>query len=372
MSKSSEENRLFKLLKAFEEFYKPWIEELWYLRIPTFGAVLSFLSFWVIDQTVEVYRVFALNAFIEARLPNIQDWQTFLSFFFIFILSFSIWYSARKLSKKLLNKKEAAGPEKYLALILGALPPLAFVFGLVRAALQAFQAKSIQELIVLSCWIVLVIILCCVMYSLVINFQDEIIKGILAFLLSCLALALFLLVFIKGEVASILGSVSIVAIFLSVFVIGSSSLLYWGYKSKFPIITFLVFILIGSSWLDLNDNHRIRQLESPSPHTLLTLDESFLKWKEVRKNEILAFEKAGKRYPIYIVSAQGGGIFAAYHAASTLSRLQDLCPAFANHVFAISGVSGGSLGAAVFSSLINTELKPYSGMHLNEIRTDTL
>ncbi|MHC5719087.1 MAG: hypothetical protein ACYTX0_45245, partial [Nostoc sp.] len=40
------------------------------------------------------------------------------------------------------------------------------------------------------------------------------------------------------------------------------------------------------------------------------------------------------------------------HAALTLSRLQDSFPAFASHVFAISGVSGGSLGTAVFSSLV--------------------
>jgi hypothetical protein len=51
------------------------------------------------------------------------------------------------------------------------------------------------------------------------------------------------------------------------------------------------------------------------------------------------------------VAAQGGGIYAAYHTAILLSRIEDYCPEFRNHLFAISSVSGGSLGAAVFASL---------------------
>jgi hypothetical protein len=60
-----------------------------------------------------------------------------------------------------------------------------------------------------------------------------------------------------------------------------------------------------------------------------------------------------------LVAAEGGGLRAAYWAAAVLSRLQDRIPAskqahgsFASHIFAISGVSGGSLGAAVFASLV--------------------
>ena len=58
-------------------------------------------------------------------------------------------------------------------------------------------------------------------------------------------------------------------------------------------------------------------------------------------------------YPVFFVTAAGGGMYAAHHAASVLARLQDRCPNFAQHVFSISAVSGGSLGAAVFASLAN-------------------
>lgn len=60
---------------------------------------------------------------------------------------------------------------------------------------------------------------------------------------------------------------------------------------------------------------------------------------------------ADKKYPVYIVAAEGGGIYAASAAAIFLSRMQKLCPDFADHVFAISGVSGGAIGAAIFQSL---------------------
>jgi hypothetical protein len=51
------------------------------------------------------------------------------------------------------------------------------------------------------------------------------------------------------------------------------------------------------------------------------------------------------------VAAAGGGAYAAYYTAMFLARLQDRCPNFAQHTFAISGVSGGSLGATVFAAL---------------------
>ena len=57
------------------------------------------------------------------------------------------------------------------------------------------------------------------------------------------------------------------------------------------------------------------------------------------------------RFPVFIVNAYGGGVRAAYWTASLLSFVQDKNHTFADHVFAISGVSGGSLGAAVFTAM---------------------
>jgi hypothetical protein len=84
---------------------------------------------------------------------------------------------------------------------------------------------------------------------------------------------------------------------------------------------------------------------------------AFRAWLEARSVERSAFTAAGKRYPVFVVAAQGGGIYAATAAQAFLAELQARCPSFARHTFAISAVSGGAIGAAVFqSSLARTEL----------------
>jgi hypothetical protein len=60
---------------------------------------------------------------------------------------------------------------------------------------------------------------------------------------------------------------------------------------------------------------------------------------------------AGQKYPVYIIAAEGGGIYAASAAAMFMAKLQDKAPHFAEHVFAISGVSGGAIGSTIFDAL---------------------
>ena len=56
--------------------------------------------------------------------------------------------------------------------------------------------------------------------------------------------------------------------------------------------------------------------------------------------------------PLVIVTAEGGGIRAAFWTASALGALCDFSPGTENQIFGLSGVSGGSLGIAVFAALI--------------------
>jgi len=60
----------------------------------------------------------------------------------------------------------------------------------------------------------------------------------------------------------------------------------------------------------------------------------------------------GRPYPVFIVSTQGGGIYAALAAANFLTTLQNGNENFAKHVFAISGVSGGAVGSSTFQAAI--------------------
>jgi hypothetical protein len=119
---------------------------------------------------------------------------------------------------------------------------------------------------------------------------------------------------------------------------------------RIPVVSLLVALAIGFSVFDLNDNHRAR-------HAVLDkrndqLESNFRHWLAQRKDRQF-FQDKGVPYPVYIVAAEGGGLYAAYHVASFLAQLQDECPQFAQHTFAISSVSGGSLGASVFAALAN-------------------
>ena len=81
------------------------------------------------------------------------------------------------------------------------------------------------------------------------------------------------------------------------------------------------------------------------------LHDDFVKWLESRPDKD-GFIKANKPYPVFIVAASGGGIYAASAAATFLAELQDECSTFSQqHVFVISGVSGGAVGASLFNAL---------------------
>jgi hypothetical protein len=124
-----------------------------------------------------------------------------------------------------------------------------------------------------------------------------------------------------------------------------SFFVFLGSRWQFPVITVVVlFALLFSLW---NDNHLIRVVPRQDVKRADLLG-SFQTWYGlVEKNY-----GAGTMHPLYIVATEGGGIRAAYWTAIVLGALQDSNPNFATHLFAISGVSGGSLGAVVFEALL--------------------
>lgn len=140
-----------------------------------------------------------------------------------------------------------------------------------------------------------------------------------------------------------------------------STLSYWSDKTHIPFGGLLLIAALVFSSMELNDNHKIysmkkHNLEGPSVRETQRqthFSKQFVRWYESRKDKQY-YEKSGLAYPVYIIAAQGGGIYAAFHTASVLGTLQDECPVFAQHTFAISGVSGGSIGASVFTSLVKT------------------
>lgn len=77
-------------------------------------------------------------------------------------------------------------------------------------------------------------------------------------------------------------------------------------------------------------------------------------------------------YPIILVASAGGGIRAGYWTANLLAALQDQTPEFSSHLFAISAVSGGSVGAAVYAALLKSNCHPCRPAARKILRADFL
>ena len=157
--------------------------------------------------------------------------------------------------------------------------------------------------------------------------------------------ALFL---VFPRIAAFLSPIGILCLFFAAagVVLGSVSLLTA--RTGIPVLLILILASAVFSLAGLNDNHRLRELTlvpraSKGPRSI---GDGFQSWLAARK-DLDRYDA----YPVYIVAAEGGGIYAAYRTATFLTSLQDQCPRFAHHLFAISAVSGGSLGASVYGAL---------------------
>jgi hypothetical protein len=135
----------------------------------------------------------------------------------------------------------------------------------------------------------------------------------------------------------------------------------------------LLFVAAAST----TDNHAVRTLpdtsalSEPVAAPVSTAEtplqpagpvaKAFIDWLKANPAFKRAVEEGRPSFPVYIVSAEGGGLRAGYWAATVLGELEAATEGrFSQHVFAISGVSGGSLGGAAFVAEV-TSPKPCSG-----------
>lgn len=145
-----------------------------------------------------------------------------------------------------------------------------------------------------------------------------------------------------------LGTGAVLAFAAASWIFWGSALVYIAGLHRIPLLTLIVI------WVALcslkNDNHDIRTVSRGDMHSRLKVEQALRAWHDhVRANPTYAIRS---KHPLFIVTAEGGGIRAAYWTAAVLGSIQDAEPAFADHVFAISSVSGGSVGAAVFDAMV--------------------
>jgi hypothetical protein len=98
------------------------------------------------------------------------------------------------------------------------------------------------------------------------------------------------------------------------------------------------------------DEHRVRTdpqsaWRAPESDPRPTLEAEVARWHGTVANE-------PGPVPVVLIATAGGGLRAAWWTAVVLAELIDRYPGLERHIVAISGVSGGSLGATVFAACL--------------------
>lgn len=148
----------------------------------------------------------------------------------------------------------------------------------------------------------------------------------------------------------ILGVAAVLVLTIGLWIPIGSAVIALGETWRIPMLGFMLVVAVAIS--PLTDNHVIRVVDGP--HERLTLQQAFDEW--FARVQAMPARTSDGRVPAIVVAAEGGGIRAAYWTATVLAALQDKMPTFADHCFAISGVSGGALGAVVFDALLARRL----------------
>lgn len=155
-----------------------------------------------------------------------------------------------------------------------------------------------------------------------------------------------------GPVALILGGAAWL-------VWASTAPIYWAARHKIPLLSMLVLWAIGLNLGGYNDNHGVRltaqmnSIDDP-PAKLhygdeipprLSMKQFVADWSEQHSAELCP--------RVYLVASEGGGIRAAAWTALVLSELEQRSGGqFWRCTLVGSGVSGGSLGLALFSAYL--------------------
>ncbi|HEY2585171.1 MAG TPA: patatin-like phospholipase family protein [Tepidisphaeraceae bacterium] len=337
-------------------FWRPYIETLKLARIGITIAVIACLLL-NIDQALEC--LVALGHDIDRFVPFLK---LVLCFGALVGLASMLWYWARTLQYKFLPGGPTNGVRalrRQLPRIIGTIPFIGMAVALGRAHARAGTGWA---LFVVNAVLAVGFYAFCVLRRRVYLKGRTAPEGLSAesrrvLWGTAIFMALAALLFsADAQLAQYIGPIPVVLSAAAAWVVLCGAMVFWGLERSIPVFWITLAWLILWSLANTNDDHAIRHVplasgaaptSRPSPPQL---EDTFDRWLANRQDKAAY---AGKPYPVVVVATEGGGIYAAYHTAMALADLQDAQPAFGQHVFAISGVSGGSVGASVFAALMS-------------------
>jgi hypothetical protein len=356
---NTEPNPRGNLLQRFWWAIRNLYRELKPCRFSLIVALLAWPVFVCVPQGTEILRT------VGEGMANNQSYGPRAFGFFAALILWALcsWYAARVLlyidfPNALRGDSYSKFAETHVPRLLGIAPMFIVGWGfMVAAAPYASDspAKFFMHLLAGLC-----LVLAIVFYLLLIlrrrwvgsaqhvkRVKDLGSATIRAVIIMLLASLILFIVFAINPVTipQGLGMGTILFLAAACWVSMGSFLVYLSGRWQFPVITwFVLAAVVFSYW---NDNHIIRTLPAQEVKRVDVI-QSFRAWYELAEKN----DGAGVVHPLFVVATEGGGIRAAYWTATVLGGIQDANPSFASHLFAVSGVSGGSLGAVVFDALL--------------------
>jgi hypothetical protein len=213
--------------------------------------------------------------------------------------------------------------------------------------------------------------------------RPRVVWAFVALFVACLTLAALQSVLTEFDLTNLprtVGVIFIINLFLICIAVFMAVFTRLNDVQGIPVFSFIIVAALVASANNWNDNHAMRTMSVKRVETDRTagnrpaeftnhpnarpLPIAFLNWFDSRpaaRRDMFAPQgmlnpanpaSRERKYPVYIVAAQGGGLYSAYMTAMVLARMYDQCPALRHHIFAISGVSGGSVGAGLISGLL--------------------
>lgn len=357
-----------------------WLQQLWWhlrdlyrelrpCRFSVIVLVIAYLIFLHVAQGTEVLRRVAEGSVADPRYEWVRLWLFFIS---LVLWAGCSWYAARVLlSFQTPGSARVAEPSPFwdkvsqfavthLPRIVGIGPILIVGYGFLAASRSYDAAAPARR------WFYIFGGLClalAVVFYLLLILRRKMLRSDPArklegadkiggdTLTAIRVIALFSVVLLvvftvwPVPVAQSLGMGTILLVAAASWVAFGSFLVFLSGLWRVPMLGLLLVVAMLCSFC--NDNHFIR-VSPPREVRRADVLESFRAWYALAEKNY----GAGVMHPLYLVATEGGGIRAAYWTATVLGGIQDANPNFAPHLFTISGVSGGSLGAAVFAALL--------------------
>lgn len=364
-------------LRSYRQGLGDFFEALSLISVHVFICLAAVFMLGFVPQTMELFRIMAED--VADRPADVMAWLPWVVFFLaLFLLALSIrWTSFLLLRAHIpgyaVEDTRRKSATTWLLRILMVLPLVAAAIGMGQAmqvieetdrAGNLIAGFENEKLVLLAGIAVALLLIVLVSYAttrrtleglLWSSRRDADLPGSARKIMGLAAVAAFFvlaLFWLQPLRVGRIGAVSVMVWFILYLSWALAALRHVGRSWRMPFITLLLVFALAFSLLDANDNHELRPPRAEEPRSTrdvpLDAKDAFRAWLASRK-DLARYQ--GARYPVILVSADGGGMRAAYFTARLLATLQDACPAFAQHVFAISGVSGGSMGAVVYSAI---------------------